>query len=274
MPPSPSSPADTGTRRAPDLEAARLGYAFEDRAVLSGIDLAVARGEILAIAAHGGAGKTTLFRLLLGLTRPHAGRVRMFGERIGRLSTRRRIALRRRVGAAYQEGALFASLSLLENVMFPLVELAKLDRETIDIVARMKLQQVELLQFAHLKPDALSAAMTRRATIARAIALDPQLLICDDIFSGLDGRAQLELIELIHMLRDAFSMTVVVLTSQFDIALNLGDRVALLHEGGILASGPVEEIRESEAVFEFLAGGDPMAASGEASMDQLYAGPT
>jgi phospholipid/cholesterol/gamma-HCH transport system ATP-binding protein len=254
------------------LAAVGLGYGFEDGAILKGVDLSVARGEIVAIAAHGGAGKTTLFRLLLGLMRPHAGSVTLLGEEVGRLGARRRVALRQRVGAAYQEGALFGTLSLLENVMFPLVELADLDRETVEIVARMKLQQVELLKFRHMMPAALSGAMVRRAAIARAIALDPQLLICDDIFSGLDGRTQLELIELIQMLRDAFSMTVVALTSQLDVALALGDRTALLDEGRIVACAPADEIRGSEEVYAFLAGEDPLALAAQPSIDQLFEG--
>jgi len=249
MPLSPSSESETDppVDRTPDLSVRDLSIAFGDNAILQDLQFDVRHGEIFVVLAQGGAGKTSLFRTLLGLVPPSVGHVSLFGRNLGRIRARDLAALRKRVGAAYQDGALFDTLSVLENVKFPLIELADADAETVDIVARMKLSQVDLLDYADAGVETLSAALTRRASIARAIALDPKLLICDDIFSGLDRRASDSLMELMGLLRNAFDMTVVILTSQFDVALLLADRVAVIENGRLVACDTPDAIRRSEA---------------------------
>jgi phospholipid/cholesterol/gamma-HCH transport system ATP-binding protein len=273
--PSPASEAASPADRPLDLSVRDLSIALGDNMLLQNLEFDVYHGEIFVVLAQGGAGKTSLFRTLLGLVPPTSGRVSLLGKNLDGVRARELAALRKRVGAAYQDGALFDTLSVLENVKFPLVELADADAETVDIVARMKLTQVDLLAHADASVETLSAVLTRRASIARAIALDPKLLICDDIFSGIDRRSSDSLMELMGLLRDAFDMTVVILTSQFEVALLLADRVAVVEHGRIAACGTPDEIRESErAVFESFLADPEKRSSGEDILSGLYpAGP-
>ena len=227
------------------VEVKGLTVAYGPHAVLNGVDMTVRSGELFAVLSQGGGGKSTLFRHLLALEQIPPGCIWLFGEDIARLRGRALRDLRSKVGAAHQQGALFSSLSVLENVMLPLLELADLDRETVGIISRMKLQQVQLMEFEDLKPAQLSAAMVRRTAIARALALDPKLLLCDDIFSGLDLGSIMEIETLIRDLRQAFQLTIVVMTPNPDVALALADRVGVLYKGEIVAVGTPDEIRTS-----------------------------
>ncbi len=227
------------------VEVKGLTVAYGPHEVLNGVDMTVRAGELFAVLAQGGGGKSTLFRNLLALEQVPPGCIWLFGEDIARLRGRALRDLRSKVGAAHQQGALFSSLSVLENVMLPLVELADLDRETVGIISRMKLQQVQLMEFEDLMPAQLSAAMVRRTAIARALALDPKLLLCDDIFSGLDLGSIMEIETLIRDLRQAFQLTIVVLTPNPDVALALADRIGVLYKGEIVAVGTPDEIRSS-----------------------------
>lgn len=269
--PSPTSETAPADARPLDLSVRDLSIAHGDSVLLQGLRFDVHHGEIFVVLAQGGAGKTSLFRALLGLVPPAGGRIALLGKDLSRVRARELAALRKRVGAAYQDGALFDTLSVLENVKFPLIELADADAETVDIVARMKLSQVDLLAHADAGAETLSAVLTRRASIARAIALDPKLLICDDIFSGLDRRSSDSLMELLGLLRDAFDMTVVILTSQFEVALLLADRVAVIDHGRIAACGTPDEIREDDrAIFESFLADPDTRSSGEDIMAGLY----
>lgn len=252
MPSSPSSSpteaaaaADAAPPPEPAIAVSGLSVAYRGRPVLREVGFTVDPGRIFAVVGEGGSGKTTLFRQLLALEPLRRGTIRMLGEDLATLGGRRLAAFRRKVGAAHQGGALLASLSVLDNVRLPLIELAHLDRETVDIVARMKLQQLDLLGFEHLKPAELSTGMVKRAALARAIALDPRVLICDDPFSGLDRTALGDMLRLIPSLRDAFGMTIVLLTHHIDLALDIADRLAILYEGRIVATAAPAELLES-----------------------------
>lgn len=229
----------------PVLEARRVSLAVGGNRVLDGLDLAVAPNEFLAVLALGGAGKSLLFRTLSGLQEPSSGQVFWFGKDLGTLSEREKQKLRRLIGAVHQHGALFADLTVEENIMLPLVELTDHDRQHIENTVDFTLAVAGLAEHRHAYPAALAAVTIRKAAVARALVLGPRLLICDDVFAGLDPRAQRQIndyIRALHMLR---AMATVILTHNVRMAFQLADRVAVLARGRIVTSGPPEEIRRS-----------------------------
>jgi phospholipid/cholesterol/gamma-HCH transport system ATP-binding protein len=203
----------------------------------------VLEGEVLVIMGGSGSGKSTLLRYLLALERPTSGRVRIFGIDVNRASGEDLTRLRRRMGVAFQGGALLSSMSVGENIMLPLREHTDLDHSTIRIMARMKLEVVDLAGFEHLMPAELSGGMTKRAALARAVVMDPKLLFCDEPSAGLDPVVAAALDELILRLRDALGMTVIVVTHELDSAFKIADRIVVLERGAILTIGTVEEVR-------------------------------
>jgi phospholipid/cholesterol/gamma-HCH transport system ATP-binding protein len=237
--------AETTPADAPVIEVNDLVTHYGDRQILRGVSLDVRRGEIMVIMGGSGSGKSTLLRLLLGLERPTSGCIRILGQDITRMSEREFSALSRRIGVAFQGGALFSSMSVGENVMLPLREHTALDRGTMEIMMRLKLEVVNLAGFEHLMPAELSGGMVKRAAFARAIIMDPELLFCDEPSAGLDPVVSRALDELIVRLRDV-GMSIVVVTHELDSAFRIADRITVLDRGGILAIGSVDEVRSSD----------------------------
>lgn len=234
------------TARTPVIEVQDLVTHFGNREVLHGVSFTVYQGEIMVVMGGSGSGKSTLLRYLLGLSRPTSGSIRILGQDITRLSARQMDALRRRVGVAFQGGALIRSMTVGENVRLPLQEHTKLDEHTMRIMSRMKLEVVNLAGFEHLMPAELSGGMTKRAAVARAIVMDPALLFFDEPSAGLDPVVSAELDQLILDLRDAMNVTMVVVTHELESAFKIADRLLVLDQGNVLGIGTVEEIRALE----------------------------
>jgi len=227
------------------IEVDDLVTHYGDRAILRGVGFSVYEGEIMVIMGGSGSGKSTLLRHLLGLEQPTSGRIRILGRDIEALSGDDWLELRRTMGVAFQGGALFSSMTVGENIQLPLIEHARLDARTMEIMMRLKLEVVGLAGFEELWPAELSGGMTKRAALARAIVLDPTLLFCDEPSSGLDPVVSAAIDELILELRAAMGMTIVVVTHELDSAFAIADRIAVLDRGEMILIGSVDEVRES-----------------------------
>jgi phospholipid/cholesterol/gamma-HCH transport system ATP-binding protein len=227
------------------IEVDHLDFSFGARQVLFDINLDVREGEIMVIMGGSGSGKTTLLRHLVGLMPPQPGCVRLLGRDLGELKGRRLLDLKRRIGVAFQFGALFSSLSVAENVKLPLRELTDLEERTMDIMANMKLEVCNLSGFGHLMPADLSGGMMKRASIARAIVMDPKLVFLDEPSSGLDPVVSSALDDLILKLRDAMDISVVVVSHDVESAFKIADRITILDKGHILISDRVDAVRNS-----------------------------
>ncbi len=233
-------------RKTEDLmRAVALTSVFGDRTILQGVDLAIRRGEVFVVMGPSGCGKTTLLRHLCGLLPPTLGAVTVDGQDIYRASQDQLQALRRRTGLSFQGGALLGSLTVLENVMLPLTENTDLPRRVIEATARMKLEMVGLLHAAHLLPSSLSGGMKKRAAIARAIALDPEIVFFDEPSAGLDPITAAEVDNLICKLNKVFGITMVVVTHDLPSAYEIADRIVVLQGGRVAALGPRDDVWNS-----------------------------
>lgn len=235
------------TGGGPVIEVEGLVGHYGSRRILNGVDLQVSEGEIAVIMGGSGSGKSTLLRHLIGLERPSAGRVLLLGHDINGIEEARLRELRRKLGVSFQGGALFSSLDVGENIMLPLYELTDLDRKTMEIMVRMKLEVVKMAGFERLMPAQLSGGMTKRAALARAIVMDPRILFCDEPSAGLDPVVASALDELILQLRDAMGMTIVVVTHELESAFKIADRIMVLEAGEVICEGSVDEIRSSRS---------------------------
>ena len=213
--------------------------------VIHGCNMEIAHGEIVVSLGGSGSGKSTFLRHLIGLKEPMQGDVSLFGESLYGVSENERLKLLKGIGVAFQSGALLSSLTVGQNVALPLVEHSDLDRETIDIIVRMKLDFVGLLGKEDLLPSELSGGMLKRVAVARAIALDPRLTFMDEPSAGLDPVVAAALDELIIKLRDSLGMSVVVVTHELESAFKIADRIVVLDRGYIIFSGTVAEIKAS-----------------------------
>jgi len=229
----------------PLIEVHGLQAWYGRRRILHGVDFSVGAGEIRVIMGGSGSGKSTLLRHLIGLQRPRAGSVRIFGVDLGRASERELLDVRRKIGVSFQGGALLTSLSVGENVALPLREHTRLDESTIRIMSRLKLEVVNLGGFQDLMPSQLSGGMVKRAALARAIVMDPRLLFFDEPSAGLDPVVAAELDELILRLRDALRMTIVVVTHELESAFKIADTITVLDQGEILMTGAADAVRAS-----------------------------
>ena len=244
MPPAPlmqSRHADANTAAA--LAVRGLAAAYGSHRILSAIDFSVSCGEIFVIMGASGAGKTTLLRPIFGLAPPICGTVEMLGAPLHPTSRAALYQLRRHIGVAFQHGALINSLSVRDNVELPLRQHTRLDRTTIRIMSRMKLEMMNLLDCEDLRPAQLSGGMLKRAGLARGVVMDPPLLFFDEPSAGLDPVNAAALDQLILKLRAAHGMTVVVVTQVIESAFKIADRILILADGGICALGTVAAIR-------------------------------
>ena len=227
------------------VEVRGLDAHYGPTQVLFGLDLTIHAGEIMVIMGGSGSGKSTFLRHLIGLERPSRGAISLLGEDITQLGSLQMLEQRRRIGVAFQGGAMFSSLSVAENIKLPLREHTRLDESTMDIMARMKLEVVNLSGFGDLMPSELSGGMLKRAAVARAIATDPQLLFFDEPSAGLDPAVSAALDDLILRLRDAMQMTIVVVTHEIHSAFKIADRITILDRGRILEVGTPDEVQQS-----------------------------
>jgi len=230
----------------PVIEVHDLVTYYGKRRILDKVDFSVQPGEIRVIMGGSGSGKSTLLRHLLGLITPAEGSIRILGRDITKLSALERLAFKRKMGVSFQSGALFTSMSVGENVALPLREHFKLDENTIRIMSRLKLEVVNLGGFQDLMPSQLSGGMVKRAALARAIVMDPQLLFFDEPSAGLDPVVSAELDELIIKLRDAMRMSIVVVTHELDSAFKIADKITVLDKGKVLLTGTVPEVKASD----------------------------
>jgi phospholipid/cholesterol/gamma-HCH transport system ATP-binding protein len=205
------------------------------RQVLDEVDLDVCRGEILVLLGGSGSGKSTLLKHVLGLAKPDTGNITIDGVDITRCSPSELGAVRRRIGVAFQAAALFNSLSVEENVALPLRELTRLADPTIKLMVWMKLMAVGLSDAGSLYPPELSGGMRKRAAVARAMALDPEILILDEPSAGLDPIVSAGLDELILFLKRSFGITILVVTHELESAFHIADRIAMLYRGRLIA---------------------------------------
>jgi phospholipid/cholesterol/gamma-HCH transport system ATP-binding protein len=228
------------------VEVKKLVTHYGSREILHGIDLDVRQGEIMVIMGGSGSGKSTLLNTLLGLLRPTSGAVHILGQELHRISDVERTKLRQKMGVAFQGGALFSSMNVLENIMLPLREHTKLDLNTMRIMARLKMQVVNLSGFENLMPAELSGGMIKRAALARALALDPDIVFLDEPTSGLDPIGAAEFDELVAKLRDTMGLTVYMVTHDLDSLFSVCDRVAVLGNKKVLIEGTIADMLASE----------------------------
>ena len=228
------------------IEVEGLVTHYGERQILNGVSLSVREGEVLVIMGASGSGKSTLLRYLLALERPTAGTVRVLGQDVFNCAPSEMYELRKEIGVAFQQGALFSSMSVGDNIRLPLREHTDLDAKTIRIMARLKLEVVNLAGFENLMPSELSGGMLKRAALARAVIMDPKLLFCDEPSAGLDPAVAAALDELILRLRTALGMTVVIITHELESAFKIADRIVVLDEGDILTIGTVDEVKNCD----------------------------
>ena len=229
------------------LKVRGIDVAFGDHQVLKGLDLDVYRGEILGFVGASGIGKSVLMRSVLGLNRRQAGTIELFGTDYARASEAENFELDQRIGVMFQHGALFSSLSVLDNIRLPMREYLDLPARLMEELARVKIDLVGLPQdAAHKMPSELSGGMVKRAALARALALDPELLFLDEPTSGLDPIGAAAFDELIVTLRDTLGLTVYMVTHDLDSLFSVCDRIAVLAERQVLLHGDIDTMLASD----------------------------
>jgi len=231
-------------------------YRIGGRAIFDGLVVTARRGRITAFMGPSGTGKTTLLRLITGQSRAERGTVRVFGEDVPNLKRRDLFALRRRMGMLFQNGALLTDIDVYENVAFPLRAHTELPESLIRQLVLTKLHAVGLRGAARLMPAELSGGMARRVALARAIVMDPEILIYDEPFVGLDPISMGVICRLIKQLNDALGITSIVVSHDVPEVSSIADRAYLLAEGRVVASGSAAELRQSAvpAVRQFMEG--------------------
>ncbi len=229
----------------PVISLRNLRVSYGEREILHGISFDVVRGETLVILGGSGSGKSTLLRTLVGLEKPTAGEIWIKGRDLAKTSAEEMDEIRTKIGMSFQGGALFGSMTVGENVALPLREHTHLEDSTIEIILRLKLQQVGLEGFEYYTPAQLSGGMKKRAAVARALAMDPEILFFDEPSAGLDPIIAAGIDELILELKRAFHMTIIVVTHELASAFLIADRMLLIDKGNIVALGTTEEMRSS-----------------------------
>jgi phospholipid/cholesterol/gamma-HCH transport system ATP-binding protein len=230
----------------PMISLRDLRVSYDGREILHGINFDVQRGETLVILGGSGSGKSTLLRTLVGLEIPSSGEVWIRGKNFVAISNAERDEIRKKLGMSFQGGALFGSMTVGQNVALPLLEHTKLEQPTVEIMVRLKLDQVGLSGFEDFLPSQLSGGMKKRAAVARALAMDPEILFFDEPSAGLDPIIAAGIDQLILELKKAFRMTIIVVTHELASAFLIADRMVLINKGDLVASGTAEEMRNSK----------------------------
>jgi phospholipid/cholesterol/gamma-HCH transport system ATP-binding protein len=238
------------------VEIDNLTFRRADRVIYDGITLSIPKGKITAVMGPSGIGKTTLLRLIGGQLTPDEGDIQFDGDSIVAMSRKELYQARRRMSMLFQSGALFTDMTVFDNVAFPLREHTKLSEDLIATTVALKLQAVGLRGAAQLMPSELSGGMARRAALARAIALDPDLIMYDEPFAGQDPISMGVLVKLIRGLNDALDLTSVVVTHDVTEVLTIADYIYILADKRVIGEGTAQQIRESdsELVQQFLKG--------------------
>lgn len=226
----------------PLISVRGVRVSFKERRVLDGVDLDIYKGETMVILGASGCGKTTLLRRLEGLEKPDQGSIRIAGVDIVTASREKMEEVRRLLGVSFQSAALFGSMTVGENIALPLLEHTELAESTIRLMTKMKLQQVGLEGAEDLYPTELSGGMRKRASLARALAMDPQILLFDEPSAGLDPIIATGIDQLIIGLKQTYTITIIVVTHELQSAFLIADRICVLDQGRVLAVGPVEHI--------------------------------
>ncbi|HEX2824931.1 MAG TPA: ABC transporter ATP-binding protein [Burkholderiales bacterium] len=233
----------------PLVEITDLAFSYGTHEIFRDVDMTIPRGKIVGIMGASGSGKTTLMRLIGGQLHPSRGTVTVMGQDVHAISRGELYALRRRMGMQFQQGGLFTDLSVFENIAFQMREKTDLPEDMINDLVKMKLHAVGLRGAADLMPAELSGGMARRVGLARAIALDPALMMYDEPFAGLDPISCSVVANLIRRLNDALGLTSIVVSYDAHEALKVIDYVYFLADGVVVAHGPTDEIKRSEHPF-------------------------
>lgn len=233
-----------------------LRFARGRRWIFDGVDLDIPRGRITAIMGPSGTGKTTLLRLIGGQLKPHAGSIRVDGREVPKLGHAALYELRKRMGMLFQSGALLTDMSVYDNVAFPLREHTALDERLIRDLVLMKLQAVGLRGARELMPNELSGGMARRVALARAIALDPMMIMYDEPFTGQDPISMGALVQLIRLLNDALGLTSVIVSHDVQETASIADYIYVVSDGKVVEHGPPEALNRSDSpwVNQFMHG--------------------
>ena len=226
-----------------------VSFAYDRRPILKNISLRVPRGKVVAIMGASGSGKTTLLRLIGGQVRPTAGTIRVAGRDVGSLDARGLYALRRDMSMLFQFGALFTDLTVFENVAFPLREHTHLPEAMVRDLVLMKLEAVGMRGAHRLRPAELSGGMARRVALARAVVLDPKLVMYDEPFAGLDPIAMAVIGQLVKKLNDALGTTSIIVTHDVVESMQIVDYLYFISDGAIVGEGTPEEIRRSQLPY-------------------------
>jgi phospholipid/cholesterol/gamma-HCH transport system ATP-binding protein len=254
---------------APIISARQLRVQFGEREILHGLDFDIRHGETVVILGGSGSGKSTLLRTIVGLQKPTSGGLLVKGIDLGQASAREISDVRKKMGLAFQGGALIGSLTVGENIALPLLEHSSLAPSTVEVMTRIKLEQVGLSGFEKFSPSALSGGMRKRAAFARALALDPEMLFFDEPSAGLDPIMAAGIDNLILGLKSAYSITMVIVTHELASAFLVADRIMVVDKGHIIADQPPQELKKSDhpRVRQFL---DRVAESdGDDRVDHL-----
>ncbi len=231
--------------KEPIIQVKNLVAAYDDTIVLDKINLDIYPGESIIILGRSGCGKSTLLKHMIGLAKPADGQILIKGKDITTMKEEERIDILKNVGMLFQSAALFNSMTVGDNVAFPLRAHTDLKESVIQIMLKMKLQLVGLSGFDKFKPSQLSGGMKKRAGLARAIAMDPEILFCDEPSAGLDPIVAAGIDNLILKLKKAFKMTAVIVTHELESVYIIADRIAMMHEGKIIAIGTKEELQKN-----------------------------
>ena len=233
------------TASPPLVELRNVTFGYGERAILRDVSLTIPRGKVTALMGASGGGKTTILRLIGGQVRAQAGEVLLGGKDVGAMNQQQLYAARRRMGMLFQFGALFTDMSVFENVAFPLREHTNLSEPLVRDIVLMKLQAVGLRGARDLMPSQISGGMARRVALARAIALDPEFIMYDEPFAGLDPISLGTSAQLIRELNDAMGLTSIIVSHDLEETFKLADQVIILGPGVVAAQGSPEEVRNS-----------------------------